>query len=75
MPEFVRVSVIGADPTTHITIARTALRPSKHRVLKSPPLDRNGNPRPAKFGTSSAQPEADPADDATNTPTGQEATS
>lgn len=45
--EFVRVTDIATGH--HITIPRTALDPAAHRELKSNPLDRNGNPRPAKY--------------------------
>lgn len=77
MVDFVRVSVIGADPITHITIPRSTYRSNKHRLLKADPLDRNGKPRPAKFSPKESDSgeapelEAAPAD----TTTGQEATS
>lgn len=73
-PTFVRVSVIGATPTTHVTISEAAYRPAKHRLLKSPPLDRNGDPRPPKYGPPASGGTNDPAPaEAEPTTTGQEA--
>jgi hypothetical protein len=69
--KFVRVSLIGSTPVTHITISEAAFKPSKHRLLKSPALDRNGNPRSAKYGTSEPAPDETSAE---STTTGQEAT-
>ena len=70
MTKFIRVSVVGAKPVTHITITEASFRPAKHRLLKSEPLDRNGKPRPAKFAPNdSHNPGNSPA-----TTTGQEAT-
>lgn len=46
---FIRVSVVGAKPVTHITIDEDSFSSSQHRRLKTDPVDRNGQPRPASF--------------------------
>lgn len=46
---FIRVSVVGAKPVTHVTIDEDSFSSSTHRRLKTDPLDRNGMPRPASF--------------------------
>lgn len=57
---FIRVSVVGAKPVTHITIDEDSFSSSQHRRLKTAPLDRNGLPRPASFApfTSSSDDDA-----------------